>query len=281
MEQVDTSQGIIYRAFNTITNKSYIGQTTRNIEIRKYAHLYHSKTKNYKFSRALKKYKEENWIWSILEVIEVQQLNERENYFINQFNSVKNGYNTLEKSTFIGQNNPKYNPTVYELYHPETGIIKETISQLSIRHKAFGKYFYKLLNGEYKSIKDFVLAENKDNYDEIIKLYEFYHPNYGIIKCKIHELNKQYLLKAGIKNSASNLVCGYNKHISGWILYKDINNYNDLVNRGSKITLSHSEYGVKTMYTNEFARIYGLNISSISNLKNGKYKSTKGWKLHN
>lgn len=84
---------LIYKA--TLNNKVYIGKT-KNIEDRKKKHLSHSKVKstNSKFYRAIEKYGFENIKWEIIyETDDLEDINKMEIFFINKYNSVKDGYN--------------------------------------------------------------------------------------------------------------------------------------------------------------------------------------------
>lgn len=77
-------------------NKCYIGQTVKSLNARKSLHFNQTKngSKN-AFHNALRKYNNLNIIWEILEVcVSKEQLNIRETYWINHFNSTApNGYN--------------------------------------------------------------------------------------------------------------------------------------------------------------------------------------------
>ena len=48
------SVGIIYQAYNTLTKKSYVGQTVKDLATRRSRHYSAAKTKKYKFAQALK-----------------------------------------------------------------------------------------------------------------------------------------------------------------------------------------------------------------------------------
>ena len=88
---------IIYRITNQITQKAYIGQTTKTIYYRWYHHCYDAikVNLNFKFYNAIRKYGIECWILETLEEIEdVNLLNEREIYWINYYNTFNNGYNS-------------------------------------------------------------------------------------------------------------------------------------------------------------------------------------------
>lgn len=96
------SVGYIYYFYCRISKKYYIGQTTRSLNIRVKEHLKHSESlsKNH-FHNALRKYGIENFDIKILHVIEkenkkdlIDELNRLEILEINNFDSMKNGYNS-------------------------------------------------------------------------------------------------------------------------------------------------------------------------------------------
>lgn len=89
--------GIIYKAVNKINGKVYIGQTTQRLSKRKGAHVYearHKNNTNCAFHNALRKYGKKNFSWEIVECCKSRkELDEREFYYIEYYNSFKNGYN--------------------------------------------------------------------------------------------------------------------------------------------------------------------------------------------
>lgn len=91
-----TKYGRIYIIRNTINNKVYIGQTISSINLRFRNHL--SAAKNggdYIIGKAIRKYGESNFYVELLEECLVEELNEREKYWISFFDSTanRNGYN--------------------------------------------------------------------------------------------------------------------------------------------------------------------------------------------
>lgn len=91
--------GIIYKCTNTITHKVYIGQTIRNLDVRKYEHIK-------ELNKGLKKgiwqeeyllYGKTNFIFEVLEeVSDNMQLNNLEQHYISKFNSLEPfGYNKV------------------------------------------------------------------------------------------------------------------------------------------------------------------------------------------
>ena len=87
--------GIIYGWYNTKSGKWYIGQTIDE-EGRFKRHIYNAinKKDNSKFHRALRKYGLDNWVYCVLaDNILRANLNMREMYWVEEFDSFYNGYN--------------------------------------------------------------------------------------------------------------------------------------------------------------------------------------------
>ena len=87
----------IYRIYNIINNKSYIGQS-RNIKERWYYHKLSVKNESRKdyttaIHTAIRKYGLQNFKLEILEECPVNKLNSRERYWIKQYNAYNDGYN--------------------------------------------------------------------------------------------------------------------------------------------------------------------------------------------
>lgn len=86
----------IYKITNTINGKCYIGQS-RNIEKRWIEHKnrpYNKKDKsyNYPFYRAIRQYGLKNFTFEVLEECSIEELNEREKYWISVYNSFDKNY---------------------------------------------------------------------------------------------------------------------------------------------------------------------------------------------
>lgn len=91
-------KGSIYIIKNKCNDKVYIGQTIQDVEERFKQHLRPSIMKQrgtYKIYNAMNKYGKENFYHETLEVEVTQDLlDEREIYYIDLFDSYKNGYNS-------------------------------------------------------------------------------------------------------------------------------------------------------------------------------------------
>lgn len=91
--------GLIYIIKNTVNDKVYVGQTTTNLNTRFSQHTKKSTISNrfYKLHNAIRKYGKDKFYIEPLETdIPIEQLNEREIYYIDKFGSCNNGYNATK-----------------------------------------------------------------------------------------------------------------------------------------------------------------------------------------
>lgn len=94
----------VYVIVNRINGKMYIG-STRGLKPRLAAHFYVARKKKSfsKFSNAIRKYGSQNFEMKVLESFDcgAREIRERESFFINFFQTCKQGYNT-SSDTFAG-----------------------------------------------------------------------------------------------------------------------------------------------------------------------------------
>ena len=111
----------IYKITNTTNDKCYIGQS-RDIEARWAKHLSAYKSSpDWELYRAFKKYGISAFKFEVIEECSIEELNEREIYWIAQYDSFNNGYNmTLGGEACNGTNDK----TVYQ-YDLSGHFIKE------------------------------------------------------------------------------------------------------------------------------------------------------------
>lgn len=97
--------GVIYKISSPHTEKVYIGQTI-NLKSRWQHHLWSADHAEAPLYRAMRKYGKDSFVCEIIEEIEDNLLNDREIYWIRQYNSyVPNGYNC----TYGGDGHKVYN----------------------------------------------------------------------------------------------------------------------------------------------------------------------------
>ena len=89
----------VYKWTHKETGKSYIGQSIQDPNRRRLEHISHSKhsEKTYHFHNAIRKYGVEAFDWQVLEYAStIDKLNQLEEFYINKYNSIENGYNLRE-----------------------------------------------------------------------------------------------------------------------------------------------------------------------------------------
>lgn len=132
---------IIYKAVNKINGKIYVGQTSNTLEVRKAQHLKkaHGGVKTH-FYDAIRKYGDDAFEFSIVgEAKSKQDLNLLETYYIQKYNSIKDGYNMVD----WGDNNVMCIDSV-KMKHDQRMRSDEIRSKLSATMKkkiADGKFF--------------------------------------------------------------------------------------------------------------------------------------------
>lgn len=88
----------IYKATSATTNKVYIGQSSQTLQERINQHNSHAygHQYNYHFHNAIRKYGAEDFSYEIIEdgIKTIEELNDRECYWIKYYNSYEKGYNS-------------------------------------------------------------------------------------------------------------------------------------------------------------------------------------------
>lgn len=123
---------IIYKITNQINGKIYIGQTINTLEKRFNRHKQDalSGRLDTHFARALREYGVDNFIAEVIENVNSQEeLNIREHYWINYYNSCKEGYN--ETNSILKSGGNTYQSKTTE----EMEIIKAKIRETKIGGK--------------------------------------------------------------------------------------------------------------------------------------------------
>lgn len=93
---------VIYRITNKNTGKCYIGKTTQPFTLRWYQHFFHNKGN--KFHREISASNLSDWVFEVQEIVDIPNemkskrdslILERERFWINHFNSIEDGYNSI------------------------------------------------------------------------------------------------------------------------------------------------------------------------------------------
>lgn len=88
---------VIYKWKNTVTGKVYIGQTIQDPNRRRLEHLAecrNGKGRKHKIYNAMRKHGEDNFVFEVIDsATTLEELNAKEKQYIEQYDSIKNGYN--------------------------------------------------------------------------------------------------------------------------------------------------------------------------------------------
>ena len=146
----------IYKITNIQNNKVYIGQTIRPIQDRFHRHINDALNNilDTHFARAIRKYGKDNFIIEQIDQAQTQdELNKKEQYWIQYYDSVQNGYNETDAISKCGGN------TYQSKTEKEMEDIKEKIRQTKLGAK----------NPMAKKIKRINIITNEiDIFDTII-----------------------------------------------------------------------------------------------------------------
>lgn len=132
----------IYKFENNENGKIYIGQA-QNLGVRYNNHFNNHNNENLKdyntkFYRALRKYGFHNFTYEILELVDLNNLNAREEYWIEYFDSFNNGYNGNkggDKVTERGEDHPCSKLSNKEVEEIKDLLKNTNISQYQIADK--------------------------------------------------------------------------------------------------------------------------------------------------
>lgn len=113
----------------------YVGQTTTDLQTRMNKHIGASRQgSNLKFHRALREYGVDNFIFEVVcEAATKQELHELETYYINKWNTIEDGYNSVD----FGKHNIMFNEQVKHKHDAimRTEEVRNKISITMKRHR--------------------------------------------------------------------------------------------------------------------------------------------------
>lgn len=225
--------GIIYKITNKVNNKHYIGITqNRSVAQRWNEHLRSDSA----IGKAIELYGVHSFTFEVLEqheYISEEKLRELETKYIEQYNSIENGYNqikskrrnskrvhtedlnetqikgfqALQTKQYLGTNNYENLPLWERLLHNDLNLIG-TIIRYSFFTNLNSKYYkslqssFRVRESKYFYIKTFSYEYYTDSIDLLYKLFigdDIYNP------VKIEEFNNEYVIQYTIGSHSGRL----------------------------------------------------------------------------
>lgn len=160
----------IYLIQNLSNNRVYIGQSN-NVQRRIKEHFCQSRLKDIPLDKAILKYGKDNFSWNLLEECSIEKLDEREQYWIQQYKNSHNVYNINEGGfSFSGENNGRAKLTESDIiqirkYYQNKTYTRKQIYELFKDKISFGQ-FSRVWDGSSWSyiMPEVFTNENKEYY---------------------------------------------------------------------------------------------------------------------
>ena len=171
----------IYKVTNKVNGKVYIGQS---IDIGRRWRQHMTAEDDIYFHKAIQKYGVDNFIWEVIEKCKKSELDERESYWIEYYDSYNKGYNCTKGGgcTGSGEDNPNWKGGISldpeyskQWYETNKEKIKEYYETKKEKIKEYNKQYR-------ESNKEKIREYNKE------KMKEYREAN----KEKIREYSKEY-----------------------------------------------------------------------------------------
>lgn len=294
---------IIYKSTSKLDKKIYIGQTTQNLESRIKGHIKESKQDNNRpFLNSIKKHGIDNFTFEIIDYADdVDDLNNKEIYWINHFNSLApNGYNvtgggqgtkkisTDELSNRISEGLKKSekwqktkNSKDYKKIMKKNFFGSNKGKKFKIEHKQkiWEKNKERILQFNKSTSKKWIIVDKDNN---ILRLFgkEDYFNKLGMDTGDISRMSK--ILSEGKKRKRYNgYYCFYDNGQTNEQILNVVSTLDEFYNTEIKI-FNRVSKEIKILKRDEiysFCVNKNYDYSSFLRMIKGKFKSYKNWVL--
>lgn len=170
--------GIIYKVTNNVNQKVYIGQTTTSIEERMYHHIYRAEKElnitHTHFINAIRKYGKDSFSWEEIDSADTrEELNEKEIYWIQYYNSIENGYNiqaggqNFDTDKFAAACGSK----PFYAYRVNGEFLGEFINKKAFgrKYKVGDTHIANVLNHKYNSCNGYIFIYKEEFTEDVLK----------------------------------------------------------------------------------------------------------------
>lgn len=243
---------IIYYAMNITNGMGYVGQTRKGLACRKQGHLAAARRGSVQpFHCAIRDFGVENFTWEVIDTAgDIDDLNEKEKYYIELYRCKDRGYNAMSG----GSNTIHSHDTKRKISVANKGKVRSVGTRARISAARKGRRhtlearakmsaarkgkksnnFGKSPSAESKK-KRSEAQRGKKHTDEAKskmgrkgyshhhfdpKIYPFFHIEHGIIGCTQHALYTKFLLKQG---KVSDVARGTKVSYKGWRMAANMN----------------------------------------------------------
>ena len=284
--------GYIYIIKNTINDKVYIGQTSRNIYCRWKQHInaaLRGENQGVVLYNAMRKYGTENFYFEQIEECNLKEIDDREIYWIQQYNSLTpNGYNVRHGGEDVGRKE------IYKIDDNNNIVgLYGSIMSASEENNIDASLLVKVCKGERNSCGGFKWAY-KEDYDKH-RIEDVCIKTFRTKVCQMNLDNGKLIhIWDSIGDASKSLnidqtgishcLSGKNKSAGGfgWCLYTDINNFKPYKREKTviQIDLKTKEIIKEWNSAKEVASFLNKDVSVIRAAARGKRKTAYGfiWK---
>lgn len=274
----------IYKATSATTNKVYIGQSSQTLQERINQHNSHAygHQYNYHFHNAIRKYGAEDFSYEIIEdeIKTIEELNDRERYWIKYYDSYNNGYN----STLGGEGrHTRDDELIKKLF--EEGKTTEEICEITNYNRATIYKSYKLSNLTQENLeRKNQITRERCSYkvDQYSLEGKFIQTWESATECGKH-FGSQSLISS-VCNQKENILSAYGflfkyrddkRDISEWV--KRLKNKKDAGKPKKKILQMNENYDIINIYDSGADAARALNKKDKSNICAAARKGGKAY----
>lgn len=210
----------IYKITNKINGNIYIGQTIQTLAQRWGNHVHAALTEGHRdytcpLHNAIRKYGKDNFEKIIIEECSIEELNDKEKYWIQYYNSYNNGYN----ASLGGDGHQKYDYiTIAEYFKNNNNSVIKTCKYFHI----YDQVVYTALQNAGIDYKNCKKLNKKEKYNKPILLVEK-----NIVFKKITDIDK-YLNKSNAHGNIRRCLNGITEKAYGYH-WKEIDDNGNLV----------------------------------------------------
>ena len=179
----------IYKVTNKVNGKVYIGQS---VDIGRRWRTHMTAEDDIYFHKAIQKYGVENFEWEVIEQCKKKDLDEREIYWIEYYDSFNKGYNRTKGGDGMrtGKDNPNWKGGVSSDPEYKKEYDKQYYEENKEKRKQYRKQYYEVNKEKAKEYKE----ANKDKIKQQMK--EYYEAN----KEELKEKRRQRYLNQQLRN---------------------------------------------------------------------------------